>query len=70
MAEMLEGSLFKEREMVLEITGKDGKPSKVLGVPVKLSETPGSVRTAAVGFGESTSVILTELGYSEEDEVS
>jgi crotonobetainyl-CoA:carnitine CoA-transferase CaiB-like acyl-CoA transferase len=67
MAEMLEEPLFKEREMVLEVTGKDGKPSKALGVPVKLSETPGSVRTAAVEFGESTSAILTELGYSQEE---
>ncbi len=67
MAEMLEEPLFKEREMVLEVTGKDSKPSKALGVPVKLSETPGSVRTAAVEFGESTSAILTELGYSEEE---
>ena len=67
MAEMLEDPLFKEREMVLEVTGKDGKPSKALGVPVKLSETPGSVRTAAVEFGESTSDVLMELGYSEDE---
>jgi len=36
-------------------------------VPVKLSDTPGSIRTAPVGFGESTAVILGELGYSEEE---
>ncbi|MGD2271963.1 MAG: CaiB/BaiF CoA-transferase family protein [Desulfobacterales bacterium] len=65
MAEMLEEPLFKERQMVLEVSGKDGKPSKALGVPVKLSETPGSVRTPAVEFGESTNAILTELGYSQ-----
>ena len=53
--------------MVLEVSGKDGKPSKALGVPVKLSETPGSVRTAAVEFGESTSAILMEMGYSQEE---
>ena len=47
--------------------GKDGKPSKVLGVPVKLSETPGAIRTAAVEFGENTSAVLTELGYSKEE---
>jgi crotonobetainyl-CoA:carnitine CoA-transferase CaiB-like acyl-CoA transferase len=36
-------------------------------VPVKLSETPGAVRTPPVDFGESTPDILQELGYSEKD---
>jgi hypothetical protein len=31
---------------------------------------PCSVRTAAVEFGESTSAILTELGYSQEELMS
>jgi crotonobetainyl-CoA:carnitine CoA-transferase CaiB-like acyl-CoA transferase len=33
-------------------------------VPVKLSDTPGAVRTPPVDFGESTSDILQELGYT------
>ena len=64
--EVLEDPLFLERETVVEIEGKDGKKSKTLGVPVKLSETPGSVRTPPVDFGESTSAILKEFGYSGE----
>ena len=67
MAEMLDEPLFKEREMVVEVTGKDGEPSKALGVSVKLSETPGAIRTPAVEFGESTTAVLTELGYSEKE---
>jgi len=62
--EVLENPLFLERETVVEIEGKDGKKTKTLGVTVKLSETPGSIRTAPVDFGESTAAILKEFGYS------
>jgi crotonobetainyl-CoA:carnitine CoA-transferase CaiB-like acyl-CoA transferase len=34
---------------------------------VKLSETPGSIRTPPVDFGESTTAILEELGYTQEE---
>jgi crotonobetainyl-CoA:carnitine CoA-transferase CaiB-like acyl-CoA transferase len=64
-SEMLDDPLFTEREMILELEGKAGDPQAAIGVPVKLSDTPGSVRSAAVDFGESTSAILKELGYSE-----
>ena len=65
--EVLEDPLFLERETVVEIEGRDGKKTKTLGVAVKLSETPGSVRTPPVDFGESTAVILQELGYTDKD---
>jgi crotonobetainyl-CoA:carnitine CoA-transferase CaiB-like acyl-CoA transferase len=67
LSEVLDDPLFHEREMVVEIKGTDGKKSKTLGVPVKLSDTPGSVRTAPVGFGESTAAILGEIGYTPEE---
>ena len=65
--EMLDDPLFKEREMILELAGKSGDTQPAIGVPVKLSATPGSVRSAAVDFGESTASILAELGYSEKE---
>ncbi|MGD9358410.1 MAG: CaiB/BaiF CoA-transferase family protein [Desulfobacterales bacterium] len=64
LSEVLEDPLFRQREMVVEIKGNDGKTSKALGVPVKLSDTPGAVRKPPVDFGESTSDILQELGYT------
>jgi crotonobetainyl-CoA:carnitine CoA-transferase CaiB-like acyl-CoA transferase len=65
--EVLEDPLFLERETVVEIEGKDGKKTKTLGVTVKLSGTPGSIRTPPVDFGESTAAVLQEMGYTEED---
>jgi len=64
--EVLDDPLFRQRDMVVEIEDKDGKKSETLGVAVKLSKTPGSVRTPPVEFGESTTAILRELGYKEE----
>jgi len=65
--EVLEDPLFRQREMVVEIEGKDGQKSSTLGVAVKLSDTPGAIRTAPVNFGESTTAVLQELGYSQKE---
>ncbi|MEE4265173.1 MAG: CaiB/BaiF CoA-transferase family protein [Desulfobacteraceae bacterium] len=65
--EVLEDPLFLERKTVVEIEGKDGKRSKTIGVTVKLSDTPGAIRTPPVDFGESTASVLQELGYTVEN---
>jgi len=65
LAEVLEDPLFRQRDMVVEMEDEKGNSVKTLGVPVKLSATPGSIRSAPVPFGTSTSAILRELGYSD-----
>ena len=68
--EALESSLLKERDMVIEMKKNDGEKLLVLGTPVKMSDTPGSVRTWPPNFGENTKKVLMDFGYSEEQILS
>ena len=40
---------------------------KTVATPVKLSATPGSIRTPSPTLGEHTRQVLGEVGYSEEE---
>ncbi|MBL4907646.1 MAG: CoA transferase, partial [Sneathiella sp.] len=52
----------KHREMVVELDGYSGT-----GIPVKMSRTPGAVRSAPPGFGANGRDILKEIGYTEDE---
>ena len=64
--EAMEDPLFTEREMVVDLNDSNGNIMKFLGVPVKLSDTPGSVRKLPPAFGENTISVLKENGYSDD----
>jgi CoA:oxalate CoA-transferase len=51
--------------MVLEIDHPTLGKVKHPGIAIKLSETPGEVRSLAPIFGEHTEEILHELSYSK-----
>ncbi len=55
------------REMMVEMEHPVEGTVKGLGIPVKLSETPGKIRHAAPLLGEHTEETLSQLGYSEEE---
>src|SRR5688572_11852652 len=58
------------RRMVVDLVHPGAGDIKALGVPVKLSATPGAVERAAPLLGEHTSEILRELCYSESEEAA
>ena len=56
------------RDMVVDLDHPGAGPIKALGVPVKLSDTPGAVDRAAPLLGQDNAAVLTELGYSEAEQ--
>lgn len=66
LAEILVDPHLLEREMVHSYVGENGVEKHGFGIPVKLSQTPGSIRTVPGRFGEQTRKVLQEIGYSAE----
>ena len=63
--EVFSDSQLAAREMIADVTHATVGPLRLLGTPVKLSATPGSVRTAPPTLGQHTeSVLQQELGLS------
>jgi crotonobetainyl-CoA:carnitine CoA-transferase CaiB-like acyl-CoA transferase len=57
----------KANDYVVDFDHPRHGPTQVLGIPVRLRQTPGSVRLPAPEFGEHSEQILTELlGYTWE----
>jgi formyl-CoA transferase len=56
------------RNMMVDLVHPGAGAIKALGVPVKLSHTPGAVDRAAPMLGEHNADILTELGYSDAEQ--
>jgi crotonobetainyl-CoA:carnitine CoA-transferase CaiB-like acyl-CoA transferase len=54
------------RKMIVQLDTPDGRKVKQVGISVKLSETPGSIRSLAPTLGQHTKEIMHGLGYSDE----
>jgi alpha-methylacyl-CoA racemase len=63
----LDSELVREREMVVELEQPLLGTVRQLGVPVKLSRTPGAATRPAPGLGEHTEEVLGEAGLGAEE---
>jgi crotonobetainyl-CoA:carnitine CoA-transferase CaiB-like acyl-CoA transferase len=53
------------RDMLVRLPHPEREEFLTTGLPVKLSENPGAIRSAPPLHGEHTSPVLREAGYSE-----
>lgn len=58
---------IRARNMVVEVEAPNGEKVKQVGISVKLSDTPGSIRSLAPRPAQHTNEIMAELGYGERD---
>ncbi len=54
------------RKMLVELERPEGGKIKQVGIAIKLSDTPGKIRSLPPSTGEHTDEILGSLGYSEQ----
>lgn len=70
VAEVLNDPHLKARAMVAELHHPTVGPIKVVGSPIKLSQTPPAIRTAPPTLGQHRDAILMELGYDRQSIVA
>ena len=69
LEEALDSELVRARGMVAELAQPGVRePVRLLGVPVKLSRTPGDpARAPGPALGQDTEAVLVEAGYGVEE---
>jgi alpha-methylacyl-CoA racemase len=65
--EALESELVRARQMVVELDQPGTGGVKLLGVPLKMSRTPGAPAGPGPALGEHTDEVLAGLGYSADE---
>jgi crotonobetainyl-CoA:carnitine CoA-transferase CaiB-like acyl-CoA transferase len=63
IAQMLEDPHALARDMVVELEHPKAGRTRAIGLPIKLSATPGKVARPAPLFGQHTREVLTEFGF-------
>ena len=65
--EMVEDPQINHRQMIVDVEHPTHGRVRQFGIAIKLSDTPGTIRTAAPLSGEHTEAILKDLGLSAGD---
>lgn len=67
VGEVLGDPQLAARDMIAHLEHAAAGAIRTLGVPIKLSDTPGAVRTPPPQLGEHTDAVLRDLGFAAEE---
>ncbi len=67
LSEVFSDPQVLHREMLVRVPHPRAGEVALTGIPIKMSETPGAVRSHPPLLGEHTEEVLADLGYSPED---
>ena len=66
IGQMLNDPQLAARDMIATLMHPTAGATRVVGTPIKLSDTPASLHSAPPLLGQHTDIVLDELGYSPE----
>jgi crotonobetainyl-CoA:carnitine CoA-transferase CaiB-like acyl-CoA transferase len=52
---------------ITSVEHPNGSPVRVVGVPMRFSETPGTIRSGPPAVGRDTDAVLTDAGYGDDE---
>ncbi|WP_236035074.1 CaiB/BaiF CoA transferase family protein [Alkalihalobacterium elongatum] len=64
--ELITNPQINERRMIEEFIGPSGEVIKHIGIPIKLSDTPGEIYSKAPELGQHNEEIFKKIGYTKE----
>ncbi len=64
VGEVLNDQQVRHRQMIVDVKHPHAGRLPQIGIPIKLSGTPGEIREPAPALGQHNNEILTELGFS------
>ncbi len=67
VGEVLGDPQLAARDMIAHLEHTTAGAIRTLGVPIKLSDTPGAVRTPPPQLGEHTDAVLRDLGFAAQE---
>jgi crotonobetainyl-CoA:carnitine CoA-transferase CaiB-like acyl-CoA transferase len=65
--DLVDDPQLAHNELLTTIERADGAPMRVVGMPVRFSETPGTVRSGPPAVGQHTDEVLGAIGFSEDE---
>lgn len=66
-ADLFNDPQFRHNVMVRELPDPEGQPMKLIAPPIRLTRTPGGIRSTPPALGQHAEAILQQLGYTADE---